>query len=42
MPIHHGIWKDGIKVTPLAEMSLGKKAYLEQMIIDALAMPFGH
>lgn len=38
MPIYHAIWKVGIKAAPLTEMSLGKRALLEQMIIDDLAM----
>jgi hypothetical protein len=32
MPIRHAIWKVGTKPEPLAEVSLGKEALLEQMI----------
>jgi len=32
MPIRHAIWKVGPKPEPLAEVSLGKEALLEQMI----------
>ncbi len=34
MPIHHAIWKVGTKPNLLAEVSLGKEAMLEQMIIE--------
>jgi hypothetical protein len=35
MPIRHAIWKVGAKPEPLIEVSLGKEAMLEQMIIEA-------
>lgn len=34
MPIRHAIWKVGTKPEPLAEVSLGKEALLEQMITE--------
>lgn len=34
MPIRHTIWKVGTKPEPLAEVSLGKEALLEQMITE--------
>ena len=34
MPIRHAIWKIGTRPEPLVEVSLGKEALLEQMIIE--------
>jgi len=34
MPIHHAIWKVGNKPEPLIEVSLGKEALLEKMIVE--------
>jgi hypothetical protein len=34
MPIRHAIWKVGTKPAPLNEVSLGKEAMLEQMIVE--------
>lgn len=38
MPIRHAIWKVGTKPEPLTEVSLGKEALLEQMIVEAPAI----
>jgi hypothetical protein len=38
LPIRHAVWKVGASPEPLAEVSLGKEALLEQMIVQAPAI----
>jgi hypothetical protein len=42
MPIRHAVWKVGAKPLPLAEVSLGKEALLEEMICADLSILSDH